>query len=79
MEDLEKQEKVEALILSYLERQPNAGDTLEGITKWWLEMERIEVSVDQVAAACENLKKLELLETFEGPSGANIYRLKFKI
>ncbi len=43
-----KQEEIARKLLSYLRKNPDATDTLEGISKWWLESERIEESVDEV-------------------------------
>ena len=78
MDEQEKKEKVENLILSYLERKRKEsntpGDTLEGITKWWLELERIEVSVDQVAAACENLIQKGFIDKHVTQDGRIFYK-----
>ena len=42
-------------ILRYLRRHPRSGDTIEGISTWWLEYERVEESVDEVRNALEYL------------------------
>ena len=42
-------------ILRYLEKYPEAGDTIEGITMWWLEYDRIDYSVSEVREALEYL------------------------
>jgi len=44
-----KKEKISRVILNYLQKNPDAGDTLEAISKWWLEIERTDISVDEVA------------------------------
>lgn len=36
-------------ILRYLMTNPGAKDTLEGIARWWLERNRVERTVDDVA------------------------------
>jgi hypothetical protein len=36
-------------ILRYFVTHPSAKDTLEGIARWWLQRERIERTVDEVA------------------------------
>ena len=36
-------------ILHYFVTHPAAKDTLEGIARWWLERERIERTLDEVA------------------------------
>ncbi len=43
------------MILNYLRKNPNAGDTLEGISKWWLNLEIIDVKVDEVSEVLEAL------------------------
>jgi Mn-dependent DtxR family transcriptional regulator len=48
-------------ILEYLDKKPDAGDTLEGITEWWLESERVDQAVDQVAEVLEALIKKGLI------------------
>ena len=60
-----KQEEIEEMIMSYLQKHPDAGDTLEGITRWWLELERIDQSGDEVATAIESLVKKGSLKKFK--------------
>ena len=78
MDELEKKEKIENLILGYLERKreegQTPGDTLEGITKWWLELERIEISADQVAAACTDLLHKGLIKKHTTKDGQILYK-----
>ncbi len=45
------------MILNYLRKNPDAGDTLEGISKWWLEYERIDLAMEEVAVVLEKLIK----------------------
>ena len=74
MENGTTQQKLEEMILGYLKRNQDAGDTLEGIAKWWLELERIESSVQQVAAACDHLLMKGQLKKYNNPSGSTLYR-----
>jgi hypothetical protein len=62
------------MILRYLRSNPRAGDTLEGITKWWLELERIEGAVDEVAEVCELLVKEGELQKRKGLGGRVFYK-----
>ena len=39
----------------YLMKRPNAADSLEGITKWWLTRQRFEDALDFVQKALEYL------------------------
>ncbi len=45
------------MILDYLRKNPNAGDTLEGISKWWLDFEKIDIKIDEVSEVLEILIK----------------------
>ncbi len=48
---------VTSKILDYLRKNPDAGDTLEGISKWWLEYEKIDSAMDEVSLVLEKLIK----------------------
>jgi hypothetical protein len=50
-------EDIARKILNYLDENPDAGDTLTGIS-WWLENERIDRSVDEIANVLEGLTKI---------------------
>ncbi len=43
------------MIFDNLQENPNSSDTLEGITEWWLDLVKIDRSVDVVANALESL------------------------
>jgi hypothetical protein len=38
-------------ILRYLRERPDAGDTLEGISRWWILQERVETKAREVQKA----------------------------
>ena len=42
-------------ILNYLFKHPDASDTLEGITEWWLLNQRISCEMKRVKAALSKL------------------------
>ena len=68
-------------ILNYLNENPNAKDTLEGIADWWLLQHRINEVVAQVSQAIELLvKKGFLLEksTNQHNSIKTIYEINAK-
>ena len=72
-EMVSKKEQISRMILDYLRRNPDAGDTLEGIAKWWLETERIESSVEGVADALESLVEQGLVRVKESRGGNTLY------
>ncbi|UCE17781.1 MAG: hypothetical protein JSV84_12980 [Gemmatimonadota bacterium] len=48
-------------ILNYLRKHPDAGDTVEGITRWWLEFERADQYVDDVTGVLDSFLEKGLL------------------
>jgi len=70
-----KQEKISKVTLDYLRKRPNAGDTLEGITKWWLERGRTEIATEDVAEVLENLLKKGKVRTYTNKDGTTFYKI----
>jgi hypothetical protein len=50
-----RKRRVERLILSYLVRNPNAEDTVDGILQWWLVQEEIRFRMQEIEAALASL------------------------
>ena len=50
-----RQEIVDTL-LQYLSRHPGAGDTFEGIARFWMTRQRVDVMVDDVQHALDDEK-----------------------
>lgn len=63
------------MILNYLRRNPSAEDTLEGITRWWLQLERIELSVNEVTDVLESLIQKGLIRMYKTKGGATLYKI----
>ena len=72
---MNKKEEIAKKILDYLRKNPDAGDTLEGITSWWLESERVEHAVDEVTEALNILLKKGAVIKIRYKSATDIYRL----
>ena len=70
-----KTEKISRMILDYLRRNPHAGDTLEGITEWWMNVQRIEFSTKEVAETLENLVEQEKIRIIERKDGNTAYAI----
>lgn len=69
-------EKISIMILNYLRKNPEAGDTLEGITRWWLEMQRIEFSVNEVEDVLESLVRKSVIRKYKVKDGTTFYKIK---
>ncbi len=68
-------EDITRMILDYLRNNLEAGDTLEGISRWWLETERVNRSVDEVSNVLEELNKKGIV-TRQDVRGSNpIYKI----
>ncbi len=63
------------MILDYLRRNPEAGDTIEGISKWWLNREKIDVTVDEISIALEKLITKGTIEKQSVNGENSIYRI----
>ena len=63
------------MIVDYLRKNPGAGDTLEGISKWWLNFEKIDVTVAEVSGVLEALIKEGMVEKQVMPGDETIYKI----
>ena len=63
------------MILGYLSKNSDTGDTLEGISKWWLNIEKIDVTVDKISGVLETLSKEGLIEKQLLPGDKAIYKV----
>jgi Fe2+ or Zn2+ uptake regulation protein len=71
----ERQEDISKKILDYLRKNPDAGDTIEGISRWWVQSEFIEQSVDEVASVLERLTKEGMVKKQEVKGGSTLYKV----
>ena len=62
-------------ILRYQIRHPNANDTLEGITLWWLLEQKIHHAVREVEAALNELVERHFIIARPARDGRLRYRL----
>lgn len=63
-----------AVILRYIGSRPDACDTLEGVSEWWLARQRYEDSYSSVAAALELLIERGQAEAIRSADGRVVYR-----
>jgi hypothetical protein len=66
-------DSVAVCILAYLRRCPQAADTIEGITHWWVMGQRLVESVEEVRRSIESLKAKGLINEHTGPDGRSIF------
>ena len=57
----------------YLNNHPNAADTIEGITKWWLSEQNIEASSSIVQQALNYLGSKSVVKCNANLSGNKVY------
>ena len=65
--------QIAELIECYLKNHPNAADTIEGITKWWLLGLGIEVSSLIVQQALNYLGSKSIVKCNTNPCGNKVY------
>lgn len=63
-------------ILKYLDKRPEAGDTLEGIATWWLRQQQIDESVELIRQAIQELKAGGVISEQKTAHGATLYSVK---
>jgi len=60
-------------IQKYLQDHPNAADTLEGITIWWLSRIRLEEATEVIKKALEVLERQGMVTKTVTVDGKEIY------
>lgn len=69
-------EQISRTILDYLRGNPDAEDTLEGITDWWMKIQKIESSAREVAEALDGLVRRGLIDADCREGGKTLYRIR---
>ena len=77
MKQDQKEQQREAChyILAYLSDNPEAGDTFDGITEWWLLSQQIKFETRNVSEAVARLVSEGLIEEHVGSDSRKIYRI----
>lgn len=65
--------EVAGQILRYLEANPEASDTLEGVARWWVMKQQMTESVVVVQGALELLKDKGLVAVRRNADGGLLY------
>lgn len=69
-----RKEEVASHICDYLQKNTHAGDTLEGIAKWWVMAQQLEVSVSTVKDALSQLEANGFVVEKRGADGRTRYQ-----
>ena len=65
--------EIEEAVLSFLDRHPQAADTLEGIADWWLPQQRYVTAKARIEAVLRQLVIQGALRMRHLPDGTAIY------
>ncbi|TFG80728.1 MAG: hypothetical protein E4H23_01465 [Chrysiogenales bacterium] len=71
-----KRETIEKMILAYLEQNPDAVDTAEGIARFWVQRQNVEITFVKVSRTLEKLVKKGRIKVFQSLDGTLYYKLK---
>ncbi len=63
------------MILNYLRKNPDSSDTLKGISKWWFNLEKIDVTVDEISGVLDILIKERKVKKQVINGGNSIYKI----
>lgn len=66
-------ERIMEEILIYLDRNPRAKDTAEGVLQWWLAQYRYQIAIEKTQQALERLVSEGKLDKTVGATGIPIY------
>lgn len=67
------QETLIPRILNYLQRHNQAGDTLEGVARWWMMNQQVTDSLTEVKEALDHLTEQGVVSARTGPDGRTLY------
>jgi hypothetical protein len=68
-------QRVSQSIRCYFVENPRAGESLEGIVRWWLQQQRFEEAWSTVSAALEGLVREGFLRRTANTGGNAVYSL----
>lgn len=71
-------ESVAREILAYLNKRPQACDTLDGILQWWLPRIRLEEATETVEQALVLLERRHLVDRVASAPGPVMYRRRLR-
>ena len=66
-------EKLAREIISYLREHPHSGDSVEGISRWWVMRQRIQESIYAVRQVLDHLEGAGLIHERRMADGRSVY------
>jgi hypothetical protein len=72
---MSRRSEVEESIIAYLSDHPRAGDTLDGVVRWWLPRQRFETARGRIETALERMVRDGRLLRRALPDGTFFYGL----
>jgi DNA-binding transcriptional regulator YhcF (GntR family) len=69
-----RKEEIASHISEYLQKHTHASDTLEGIAKWWVMSQQLDVSVSTVQKALAQLEASGVVIEKRGADGRTRYQ-----
>lgn len=72
-DDARAVEQLACEVREYLDRHPEAADTLEGIVAWWMARQRFEQSAERVARALDHLVRIGAVKLHRTPGNRAVY------
>ena len=69
-------EEIASAIRRYLLEHPSASDTIEGIMNWWIDVQAMKVSEQEVQAALSELCSQNVLQQKQILNSLPLYSLK---
>jgi hypothetical protein len=67
--------EIEEAVIAYLQRHPQAADTLDGIVTWWLPLQRYELGRTKISRVLGQMVDAGLLRRDRLPDGGDIFAL----
>ena len=72
----ENEQRIAQLILSYMENNPEAIHTAEGIARWWILQQRLEEEIHLVEKVIEYFSIKGILEKVQLTDGNSYYKFR---
>jgi hypothetical protein len=72
----EKEQKIAQLLINFMQNNPEAKHTAEGIARWWILQQKLEDELEVIEKVIECLTDEGIIEKIEFSDGDAYYRYK---